>query len=1090
MSAFSATALRAGVSKTPQDRAASAQQQLREYQALQRATLQKFGRYGTSQSPAPLELRINRSVQTASQIFFYTNIDSPATNLVEEGDGAWHPTTLNANSPARSEWCGVDSQQNYNTGAHVQKALRGTVDLTTAVGPVALMFAENFVTERGWDYCMVEAHASTGPVVETWLRGPYGSAPSGNSFGWQLTSLDLSQFAGQTIVLTFWFDTGDEKFNEFPGWFIDDIVVFDHAGTITGKKFFDVNNNGVKDIGERGVRDWRIRADGPISLTTRTMQSGRYRLPLPLGTYTVAEEPQPSWTQTYPPAGTWTIDLATPDTLVDSVHFGNYTQASFINGRIFADLDQDGIFNNLDTAMSNWLVTMVDSFGNTVNFDRSDSLGEYSLYVFTPGVFIVGESSPAGWVQTSPPGELYEVTIPDLNTVSGGHDFGNYYSPPSPFTSSIAGKKFNDRNRNGVWDDGEPPVAGFKIQLHSVGNGISTRTTDSTGYYEFLNLPDNTYTVDEVQQTGWWRSVPAVNYSVLITQGTHADTLNFGNYEIVPGSIGGVKYNDLNGNGVRDSGEAGLAGWRMELSGDASGTAYTDAEGHYLFGGLFPGSYTVAEVWRDGWRQTEPANMDMHAVNLGPEENFSAANFGNVADSAFAASFRTFTYDSLALAKDARGKRSLVKPLPDKVEFRALFVNTMPTPASRLTVRFSVPYYDSLHVDRDAFILQNPKWTAADITFNAPVNSGDTVVVTGIGRKPRLQHVTKWRWTREDLTVAPWDTTNTFALNIIRWPMPNAINVMAASTAGLKVGRGGPHSVVHPTYKEVLKTLADKPDRLHLGNPRCIDKFAGPTGKSIKKQVKYLNPTRHNNVLLGEAVALQVNIRASDFHRTPAGFGNLIYDEGTGSAMPLNNMSVREIAAALDLFMSSYNDSLPSPACTMPAPWAGLDVDTLYDRIRKINTAFSGPIDTASFALGLMLTGVREPEETGILRYDSSSVMRPGTYYTSPIVAAMPERLELYQNYPNPFNPTTTIEFYLPVSSLVTLKVYNMLGQEVAAIYDRLEMEDGYQDAEFDASSLGSGVYFYRLTAEGVPDEETGAKGLTLHEVRKMLLVK
>jgi hypothetical protein len=105
-------------------------------------------------------------------------------------------------------------------------------------------------------------------------------------------------------------------------------------------------------------------------------------------------------------------------------------------------------------------------------------------------------------------------------------------------------------------------------------------------------------------------------------------------------------------------------------------------------------------------------------------------------------------------------------------------------------------------------------------------------------------------------------------------------------------------------------------------------------------------------------------------------------------------------------------------------------------------------------------------------------------------VFSVPERMELYQNYPNPFNPTTTIEFYLPATSLVSLKIYNMLGQEVAAVYDRAEMDDGYQQAEFDASRLGSGVYFYRLAAQAFDDESGQAFGPALIEIRKMLLIK
>jgi hypothetical protein len=73
-----------------------------------------------------------------------------------------------------------------------------------------------------------------------------------------------------------------------------------------------------------------------------------------------------------------------------------------------------------------------------------------------------------------------------------------------------------------------------------------------------------------------------------------------------------------------------------------------------------------------------------------------------------------------------------------------------------------------------------------------------------------------------------------------------------------------------------------------------------------------------------------------------------------------------------------------------------------------------------------------------------------------------PETYKLYQNYPNPFNPTTIISYQLPVSSNVTLKIFDILGREVATIVDEFR-KAGYYKEVWDASNYASGVYFYKI---------------------------
>jgi hypothetical protein len=88
-----------------------------------------------------------------------------------------------------------------------------------------------------------------------------------------------------------------------------------------------------------------------------------------------------------------------------------------------------------------------------------------------------------------------------------------------------------------------------------------------------------------------------------------------------------------------------------------------------------------------------------------------------------------------------------------------------------------------------------------------------------------------------------------------------------------------------------------------------------------------------------------------------------------------------------------------------------------------------------------------------------------------------PGNFELTQNYPNPFNPVTTICFNLPFSTPVTLKVYNIMGQEVTTLIDQ-KLPAGTHSVEFNAMTLPSGIYFYQIEAAGFKD------------MKKMVLLK
>ena len=98
---------------------------------------------------------------------------------------------------------------------------------------------------------------------------------------------------------------------------------------------------------------------------------------------------------------------------------------------------------------------------------------------------------------------------------------------------------------------------------------------------------------------------------------------------------------------------------------------------------------------------------------------------------------------------------------------------------------------------------------------------------------------------------------------------------------------------------------------------------------------------------------------------------------------------------------------------------------------------------------------------TGILGINGLAISPESTGIQN-ISGNVPEKYELYQNYPNPFNPVTNIKFDLPKSNSVRLTVFNTIGQEVAVLYSG-KLEAGTYEYQWDASTVASGIYFYRI---------------------------
>ena len=125
----------------------------------------------------------------------------------------------------------------------------------------------------------------------------------------------------------------------------------------------------------------------------------------------------------------------------------------------------------------------------------------------------------------------------------------------------------------------------------------------------------------------------------------------------------------------------------------------------------------------------------------------------------------------------------------------------------------------------------------------------------------------------------------------------------------------------------------------------------------------------------------------------------------------------------------------------------------------------SGPLDNSK-GVGQNFSFILRAVDTTVVLMETWPLRQSDITGVKEIDGLIPSQYTLEQNYPNPFNPSTTIRYSIPVESKVSLKIFDMLGREVAELVNQNQASGNYE-AKFDASRLASGIYFYRLETSG-----------------------
>ena len=441
------------------------------------------------------------------------------------------------------------------------------------------------------------------------------------------------------------------------------------GSTISDVVFIDANADGIQDANEPGIPGVTIQLTnnlGEVIATTTTDANGHYIFGgLPADTYAVKVTDTRNVLNTLVPVSdadgnndyvsTVTVDGTENNVLQDfgfapNTHLPNQ---GIIGNTIFIDTNNDGAITAGEGA-EKIAVNLFEADGTTlVATTETNKNGTYYFGALDPvATYVVAvdvASLPGGNVyfnSVDPDGAApgTSVSTSDL-AAQGGLDFTKDFGYTANNAYAIDGTIWNDNNADGALDANEAErFANTTVLLtNAAGAVIATTTTDVMGNYSFQNLPDGTYTVivSDVQEslTGFWHSLGTDSESdpVAVTiNGANQTDIDFGYYN-EGAAVGNRVWNDLNGNGLQDSGETGIANVAVTMMVDYDGDSAadvtvvttTDAQGFYSFGQLLldenygsanSPAYTISAV--------APAGMETTTLNAGSDDQLDSSDPG------------------------------------------------------------------------------------------------------------------------------------------------------------------------------------------------------------------------------------------------------------------------------------------------------------------------------------------------------------------------------------------------------------------------------------------------------------------------------
>lgn len=307
-------------------------------------------------------------------------------------------------------------------------------------------------------------------------------------------------------------------------------------------------------------------------------------------------------------------------------------QTGFVTGQIFADLNGNGVLDVGETGVP--AATVFSDVNNNGFLDIGEATaltaanGTFTLMA-QPGTINVRTVVPVGFHQTTP--DIAPFVITAGQTVAN-----NNFGLQGVSTGTVEGMIFNDVNGNGILDAGESGLVGVTVFADTNNNGVldagEVSAVTGVGGTFTLTLPPGTFSIRQVLPAGF-QQITVNPVPVTVVAGGLTTNINFGNKLTgSTGTIQGTIFNDVNGNGVIDAGELGMAG--VTVFADTNLNGMLDAgeiSAITLPGGTFtltlpPGTFSIRQLLPSGFQQITTNPAPISVVSGGTTSNI---NFGN-----------------------------------------------------------------------------------------------------------------------------------------------------------------------------------------------------------------------------------------------------------------------------------------------------------------------------------------------------------------------------------------------------------------------------------------------------------------------------